>query len=118
MVASKAPLASKWSAKQLPDLPQFLRTLIAKARADLGTDKIVIFGSRARGDHIPQSDYDLCFYNERSKTWTEQKWARFVVDFDESKETLCAIDFVNYADAHTGLRSEIDKTGVVLYERG
>ena len=30
----------------------------------LSVEKVVLFGSRARGDHTPRSDYDLAVYGE------------------------------------------------------
>lgn len=117
MNESDAPLASMWCAKDLPAMPRFVETLISKAKTELGVEKIVLFGSRARGDHSPRSDYDFCFYNNPAEMWTSEQWARFVIDFDENKETLCSIDFVNASESNPTLIDEIERTGIILYER-
>lgn len=101
--------ATKWSADHLPQLPVFLENLILKAKSDLDLQKLVVFGSRARGDHHPKSDYDLCFYLESSKGW-----AKFC---SEDIETLLSVDMVSYSEVDPQFKAEIDNTGVSIYEQ-
>ena len=75
--------------------------------------KIVLFGSRARGDHKKNSDIDLAVFPEPEF----QRGARFASEVDDL-ETLLKIDLV-VIDGQTGpeLLERINKEGVILYER-
>ncbi len=111
-VQASEPLAAYWTAGDLPAMPQFLRELITQAQARLAVTKILVFGSRARGDCRPTSDYDLAFVLEDT-----QEWARFVVDQDEEARTLLPLDLVNVQQVSASLRDEIMASGVILYAK-
>lgn len=78
----------------------------------LHLSKIVIFGSRARADCQPTSDYDLAFILDDS-----QGWAHFAAEQQEESGTLLPLDLVNFDEASASLRHEILTTGVTLYEK-
>ena len=76
-------------------------------------EQIVLFGSRARGDHKPTSDIDLAIFllpefNSRG---------RMTSDFDDFN-TLLKIDilFIN-EHINAKLLENIEREGVLLYER-
>lgn len=51
-----------------------LRRFASEARAFYGPrlERLVLFGSRARGDHRPDSDYDVAvFLHDFTRLWTE-----------------------------------------------
>lgn len=75
--------------------------------------KIVIFGSRARGDNNSKSDIDIAVY---PLTEFENK-GHFISEVDDL-ETLLKLDiiFVNN-DTDEKLIANIQKEGVVIYER-
>jgi uncharacterized protein len=76
-------------------------------------DKLVLFGSRARGDHSPVSDYDIAIY---AKNLSVLDRANFRADIDEI-ETLKKIDIVFVYDSATDdLMKNIKRDGVILYE--
>lgn len=90
---------------------QALRELAVRHQVD----KIVLFGSRARGDNHSRSDIDLA-------VWGIHNAVRYL-DFQEAVEeqvpTLLCFDIVDM-EAFTvsdALRAEINKDGVVLYEK-
>ena len=107
---TEKPIAATWSALQLPAMPTFLCLMLNKAQLELDVHKVILFGSRARGDNTPTSDYDLCFVLRSNGGWPE-----FVVDVKETAATLCALDLVNYNEINAKLRQEIDQIGVVLH---
>ena len=75
--------------------------------------KIVLFGSRARGDNNPKSDIDLAIY-----TLPEfSNKGHFACDI-EDLDTLLKIDtvYIN-KDTDKKLIRNIQNEGVVLYER-
>lgn len=84
--------------------------------ADLGqkyhAEKIVLFGSRARGDNRERSDIDLAVYD-----MPEQNRPLFWSDVDDLP-TLLKFDLVHIT-AHTdlALAQVIEKEGVTLYEQ-
>jgi predicted nucleotidyltransferase len=50
---------ARLKAEALLDAEPRLRALIALCRSELGAEEVWLFGSRARGDHRPDSDWDL-----------------------------------------------------------
>jgi predicted nucleotidyltransferase len=111
-IPSLEPLAAYWTAADLPAMPRFLRELMAQAKSRLHVSKILVFGSRARQDCRPTSDYDLAFVLEDT-----QGWARFVAEQQEEASTLLPLDLVNFHAAPASLQDEIRASGVVLYEQ-
>lgn len=77
-----------------------------------GAQKLVLFGSRARGDHGPTSDIDLAVYGmpeaRRSLFWWEA----------EELPTLLKFDLVHVTpDLDPALLDNIQRDGVTLYEQ-
>ena len=85
------------------------RDIIALARKH-GIQKVILFGSRARGDNWERSDIDLAVSGGNI--------ADFSYDVDEEVWTLLLIDVVNL-DRYISdeLLEEIRRDGVVLYEK-
>lgn len=74
-------------------------------------EKLVLFGSRARGDHSPVSDYDIAVFGKHLSTLDR---ACFCADVDEV-ETLKKIDIVFVDDSATdALIKNITREGVIL----
>lgn len=73
-------------------------------------EKVLLFGSRARGDNWERSDIDLAVLGG--------DFSRFALDVDEETSTLRLFDFVNLSSkVSPALLEEIRKDGVVLYEK-
>lgn len=73
-------------------------------------DKIVLFGSRARGTHTERSDIDIAVFGGDFDT--------FYWDIKESVHSLLSFDIVNYdKSVSEELKKEIEKDGVTLYEK-
>jgi predicted nucleotidyltransferase len=75
--------------------------------------RIILFGSRARGDENPRSDIDLAF---DAPTLTESEWLSILDTLDKCA-TLLKIDAIHYNEAAEDLRQRINQEGVVVYER-
>lgn len=72
--------------------------------------KIILFGSRARGDFKPKSDIDLAV--------SGKNFTNFTLDVDEKTSTLLSFDIVNLDETvQNKLLEEINKDGVLLYEK-
>ena len=72
--------------------------------------KVVLFGSRARGDFLRSSDIDLAVSGGDAE--------RFRLELEENTSTLLQYDVVNL-DRHIqqGLRERIEEEGVTVYEK-
>ena len=90
-----------------------LYTLIAALGEKYHAEKILLFGSRARGDNRERSDIDLAIYG-----MPEENRARFWSDIDDLP-TLLKFDLVHVMElTDAELVENIEKDGVVLYEKG
>ncbi len=79
-----------------------------------GIEKLVLFGSRARGDHSHASDYDIAVFGEGL---TPVDRACFCSEMDDLP-TLKKIDVV-FADSNSNdkLLGNIAREGIVIYEQ-
>lgn len=83
-----------------------LRELAEKYRIE----KVILFGSRARGDFHRTSDIDLAV--------TGGNRTGFILDADETTSTLLKFDIVDLDRAvQEPLRDSIKKEGIVIYEK-
>lgn len=75
-----------------------------------GLNKVILFGSRARGDFKSRSDIDLAV--------SGGDCVRFSLDVQESTSTLLFFDVVNLdAAVQKELLDSIEKEGVCIYEK-
>ncbi|GAA0367926.1 nucleotidyltransferase domain-containing protein [Bacillus horti] len=90
-----------------------LKEICAVARRYGIKEDIVLFGSRARGDHSAVSDYDIAVFQN---TLNAKEKALFYMDLEDI-ETLKKIDvvFINEQTDKELLKS-IEKEGVSLHE--
>jgi uncharacterized protein len=96
--------------KKIPVIFNALRKI---ATTTSKVDKIILFGSRARGDYQKKSDIDLAIVapNITTKEWLD------LCDKINQLDTLLEIDIVNFADAGKDLQNKILQEGMVIYER-
>lgn len=74
-------------------------------------EKVVLFGSRARGDNLPKSDIDIAVAGCRD-------FGRFSYLIEEHLDTLLDVDVVNLDEPLSQqLLDEIARDGVILYEK-
>lgn len=89
-----------------PVVIQELRDLARKYELD----RVILFGSRARGDYRRTSDIDLAASGENV--------VRFALDAEEETSTLLKYDVVNLDGCvQEELLESIRKEGIVLYEK-
>ena len=73
-------------------------------------EKLILFGSRARGDFRRTSDIDLAV--------SGGDFTRFALDVEEETSTLLKYDFVDLdRNIQEELLKSIQKEGVVIYEK-
>ena len=76
-------------------------------------DRVILFGSRARGDADPRSDIDLAINCPRA---TAKDWLD-ILDAVEDAETLLFIDLIRLEETPADLRNRIEAEGRVIYDR-
>lgn len=77
-------------------------------------DKMLLFGSRARGEHSPVSDYDVAVFE---RELSQRDRALLCLDIEEIN-TLKKIDVVFIDDnIEEEFIANITKEGVVIYEQ-
>lgn len=74
-------------------------------------DSIYLFGSRARGDAEPRSDFDIAIF---SKELSQKNWLD-ILDIIDNIETLYKIDVVHFECSSSGLRKNILQEGKEFY---
>ncbi|WP_317382500.1 nucleotidyltransferase domain-containing protein [Megasphaera stantonii] len=91
------------------NLPErVLRDITALARKH-GIGKIILFGSRARGTHTERSDIDIAVYGG--------DFDSFYWDIKERVHSLLTFDIIDGNKITAELKNEIERDGVVLYEK-
>lgn len=78
-------------------------------------EKIILFGSRARGDHAKRADIDLAIGCSGA---TDKEWMEVQNIIDEA-DTLLKIDCVRLGKLppNSELKNNIIREGIVLYEK-
>lgn len=73
-------------------------------------EKVILFGSRSRGDYHRSSDIDLAIYGGDV--------INFTLDVEEKTSTLLFYDVVDMSrELQAGFKEAIEKEGKILYEK-
>lgn len=78
-----------------------------------GVERVILFGSRARGDALERSDIDIAI---EGKSITENDWLALYFELQEELDTLLSVDVVWFNEASEELKNNIKKEGCVLYD--
>ncbi|MEB3222997.1 MAG: nucleotidyltransferase domain-containing protein [Candidatus Sericytochromatia bacterium] len=97
--------------KTRPNVPSAVQDLAERIGRLPRVKRVILFGSRARGDNQPRSDVDLAVEVEDEAALQP---ARRLV---EEAQTLLEIELVAMPDATPELRAEIEREGLVLFSR-
>lgn len=74
-------------------------------------NKVILFGSRARGDNLLKSDIDLAVYCENSIS-------EFIEDIEMNTSTLLEFDFSDMKNINDEFFIEqVEKEGIIIYEK-
>lgn len=87
------------------------RQIVEIAKKNTAT-KVVLFGSRARGDNGPKSDIDLAIYGCKN-------FAVLIEQMNEELWSLLQLDIINMDGSNISeeLKKEIERDGVILYDK-
>ena len=96
-----------------------LTEIVDKITTHLQPTKIYLFGSRARGDHRPDSDYDFVIIYDGDKTKGDVDLSIRKLfkhpDFDMDILVLTSYELERYKHVANTLSREITENGVVVY---
>lgn len=92
------------------NIPEHILQQISFFAQNNDINKVILFGSRARGTNGERSDIDLAV--------TGGDVLNFHYDLEEKVQTLLLFDVVNIdMGISVELQNEIDQDGVVIYEK-
>jgi predicted nucleotidyltransferase len=92
------------------NLPEKVESEIIRYAKKNNIEKVILFGSRARGTNSERSDIDLAVIGGN--------YLDFYFDVEEETHTLLMFDVVNLnKKISEELQKEIDRDGVVIYEK-
>jgi CRISPR-associated protein Cmr1 len=83
--------------------PEILNNIIEKIKTKYDPDKIILFGSRARGDAHKNADIDIAIENPKNP----------ISNIDIS----APLDIVDLTKANSSLKEKVRREGVTIYER-
>jgi predicted nucleotidyltransferase len=85
------------------------------AQAQPAVRRVLLFGSRARGDQRERSDYDLAV---SAPGMSRADWVRWKLELEERAPTLCGLDLVLLEQLEdASLSRAIERDGVVIHEK-
>lgn len=76
-------------------------------------EKVILFGSQARGDAKPFSDIDIAVDCPHA---TQDEWIQ-IIELADNANTLHHIDIVRIDQADKALQESISSEGKILYEQ-
>ncbi|MCF7810399.1 nucleotidyltransferase domain-containing protein [bacterium] len=92
---------------------EILDHLITQLSSINEVEKVVLFGSRARGDAEERSDIDIAIDAPNAN---QRQWLN-IVEIVEEANTLLSFDIIRYDEASDILRARIETEGISLYEQ-
>ena len=110
---SKIAIQTDWLSKDRNDLRRY--DFFQQISCLPFVDKIVLFGSRARGDHHDRSDIDLAVFCDQA---SDEEWQQVLDCLREDRiDTLLKVDCVRFERSNAALKEHIMIEGKVLYEK-
>ena len=90
-----------------------LNNIVKILKDELHPDKLILFGSRGKGEASFNSDYDIAIDSDCIKLSDKRKLKEKV----DLVIGLHKIDMIFLSEVDEGFREIIEKTGRVIYER-
>ena len=92
------------------NLPQRVQRDIRRIAEGNGIERVVLFGSRAKGTNTERSDIDIAAYGNN--------FDGFYWDINEKVHSLLSFDIINLNDETScELKDEIERDGITIYEK-
>ena len=95
--------------EKVPMIPERVLQEILQFARDAGVERLVLFGSRARGTHSERSDIDLAVYGG--------DFDAFYFRVQEETESLLEFDLIDmHRKVSPSLLEDIEREGIEIYE--
>jgi uncharacterized protein len=98
----------------MTEIPPAIDLLVDTIATIKSVERILLFGSRARGDDFPRADVDIAV---EGADITDREW-QMITNLAEAAPTLLKIDCVHLDKQKEKFLENILRDGVTLYERG
>ena len=98
----------------LAQLDPMLLHVVEVAKRNRNVVRCILFGSRARGESLPESDYDIAVVWD---TTGPQNWGAVADKIIEEKPVLNSVDLVRLDRVGDALRQRILREGKSFYEK-
>ena len=96
--------------EKVPMIPERVLQEILQFARDAGVERLVLFGSRARGTHSERSDIDLAVYGG--------DFDMFYFRVQEETESLLEFDLIDmHRKVSPSLLEDIEREGIEIYEK-
>ncbi len=95
-------------------LPDSMKKIVEMIVKTLDPDEVLLFGSRARGDHRENSDFDLAI---KASKLSSHAWTKVLLAIDEEPLTLYKVDLVHFEQMSVDYQTRISSEGKSLYVR-
>lgn len=96
--------------EKVPMIPERVLQEILQFARDAGVERLVLFGSRARGTHSERSDIDFAVYGG--------DFDAFYFRVQEETESLLEFDLIDmHRKVSPSLLEEIEREGIEIYEK-
>lgn len=96
--------------EKVPMIPERVLQEILQFARDAGVERLVLFGSRARGTYSERSDIDLAVYGG--------DFDAFYFRVQEETESLLEFDLIDmHRKVSPSLLEEIEREGIEIYEK-
>ena len=96
--------------EKVPMIPERVLQEILQFARDAGVERLVLFGSRARGTHSKRSDIDLAVYGG--------DFDAFYFRVQEETESLLEFDLIDmHRKVSPSLLEDIEREGIEIYEK-
>lgn len=89
--------------------PELLHEIVDAVKQHARPQRIMLFGSRARGEWKERSDIDIAVFPEKGSVVLAEP-------IDEEIRTLLRIDLVDFRNLSENFQQEVLQNGILLYE--
>jgi len=93
--------------------PDSIKNALQLIANELNPKKIILFGSRARKDHRPNSDFDFCVVEALNDA---HKRSEVRLSIEDEAISLYKIDLLFYEELNKEYIDNIKREGVLIYE--